>query len=108
MSADPALVQRITDLLAGLGDTPDAVAARLGEMGIRGVVKEPELCPIAMVVRTVDGADEVGYLNVCNSAMTLDDTAWEVPEPIELPPAVKAFVRAFDGGLYPDLIEAAP
>lgn len=85
----------IAELLAGLGDTPDAVAAALRAAGCKGRRRcEGGECP-------VEAWFAAAGLDVCVSP-TL---AWVVGAAgAELPAPVAGFVARFDAGRYPDLV----
>lgn len=87
-------------IIVGLGDTPDRIAKTLREKGIKGVRHERCDCPIARYVRHVAGGG-LYSVSVHNSSVHHEHNRWSLP----LPPAVDRFVRAFDGGKYPELEE---
>lgn len=109
--------QRLTlsSALAGLGDTPDAVAASLAAVGATGPRREYDAGPIP------------AYLNGLLAAAGRRPLAWTVTYgmavgryparsgppafpaarvTVWLPPAVGEFLRAFDAGRYPALDRA--
>lgn len=92
--------QRITALLAALGDTDQQVAETLEQLGLRGVPQNPCRCPIA------------AYLNShgVGPVMAAEYEVWAgaAGEDFVVPTteAVGHFITAFDFGMYPEL-EAA-
>ena len=87
-------------LLSDLGDSPDAVAARLGVLGVVGEPDDAWRCPIAQYL-----LQQVPDVRV----VTVGDDAAEVylrsPRPVTvgLPGPVRAFCVRFDHGDYPGL-----
>jgi hypothetical protein len=83
-------------VLRALGESPDEVAASLLALGCRGMPAQHSSCPVAryMLARGFEGAA------VDNRRMEWDDGRRVV-----LPPPVFDFVRRFDQGEYPALVE---
>lgn len=85
----------IPELLASLGDTPDAVAASLHAAGIRGKRLSCRACPIAECLHAHNPMVDVRVTtkNVC-----VNNQMFRLPEPVQL------FVIEFDSfGKYPEL-----
>jgi hypothetical protein len=98
-------VQDVTDALgklAALG-SPNQIADHLAERGIGGMQYRTRQCPVARYVDATAGLQ----VNVIN-------TVWSFPEVTHMasgyhpvPDVVTAFVRGFDNGDYPHLIQSA-
>lgn len=69
--------------LAALGDTPDAVAAELRRLGVKGRRRDAFGCPIAEYLRMLGLAGMVGTWAVNGESLTAF-------------PAVRDFILAFD------------
>lgn len=98
---NPALADKIARALVDLGDTPDLVAASLEAQGCH---RRPgklitQHCPVAVYLQQVTGDPRMMMARSLAGRLmgTPDQTA------VEAPPAVVAFVRAFDDGQYPAL-----
>jgi hypothetical protein len=92
----------IENLLAAMGDTPDAVANAIRSRGVRGMRDSPSL--FNPVVRYLNRALAVGSrleVGVSGTVLRLQ-LAGKVRE-VPLPPAVQEFLRAFHEGRFPDL-----
>lgn len=95
--------------LVALGTTPEEVAAKLSDLGLRGFRGSSVDCPVARYVRaSVDGAmtcdvqadsDDEVYVRASRKDGLVDTFA---------PAAAYGFVLKFDLGDYPDLIEGGP
>jgi hypothetical protein len=81
-------------LLAGLGETPEEIAAMLLGAGYRGEQVNPFACPCGSCLR-----DHLG-----TSVSVRDDFLMAEGEQASLAPQVAAFVEAFDAGKYPQLV----
>jgi hypothetical protein len=92
------LKERIDKLLAGLGDTPDAVADSLRAKNIAGIPSDGECCPVANLIAAecpeaaagqwgaeADWWVEIGYVRTPDGI-------------VDLPPPVKEFINLFDEG----------
>ena len=85
--------------LEALGTTAAEVAESLRAMGVRGVRGNPCTCPIARYLGP-------GWEVSGNEAAGVDVLHYRL---VSLPSPVRAFLRGFDGGLYPELeCEATP
>lgn len=97
---------RALNLLTGLGGDADLVAGSLIEAGVTGVRGHCSRCPIAVhLVAQLDEVDEAGVGDHTVTLFLRDGGGMaEVP----IPPAVRAFVGAFDCGHYDDLSSTTP
>jgi hypothetical protein len=87
--------QQALDLLNGMGQTADEVAAFLKEKGITGRVALALHCPVAAYLSSQGG--DIG--GAVYTQYASQNVLVKVPEP------VFAFIRAFDAGKYPELVE---
>jgi hypothetical protein len=90
----------VLDYLRSLGDTPDAIADTLAQLGVRGKLDDPFACPL--VVALTDHLD----LGIDEVSVTHDRIEWGYRgayEWIPTPPACAAFIARFDEGHYPYL-----
>lgn len=93
-------------VLAALGDTPEVVAWRLLLGGFRGWPGEADSCPVARYLNAhgiggevypeIEESDEDSYQA---AHVEIDDLMYPLPE------AVDAFVRRFDLGGFPGLVD---
>lgn len=94
------VVDHVTALLAGLGDTAGAIAAHLAALGITGHQSESDRCPIANYLSCVEPSlYAVNVLGDVAEIRTADGTDLTVP----LPDQVNLFVTRFDLNQYPRL-----
>ena|SRR5690349_24467196 len=95
------LADRITDLIAVLGDTPDLIAYRLAEAGITGDRADATCCPIAnyllCAVPLLDSVDVLGD-SIDYRATTGESGSLAVSDEIN------DFISLFDIDRYPHLI----
>ncbi len=111
MSGD--LKERIEKMLAGLGDTADAVAESLRDKGIRGLRCQGEFCPIATLIRSEfpeTEADEWGWVLQAHGYGPLDyyvdqGRLYMHGDVLLHPEPVRQFIEAFDEHGYPDMAE---
>ena len=92
--------------LASLG-TPYAVAARLRQMGIRGLRHSSMFCPVAQAVhKAVHKACRGDYeVTVGNySSQVRPSGMFARGYGVGTPPVVAEFIRLFDAGVFPDLV----
>ena len=88
----------VAELLAGLGDTPDAVADTLRARGIKGVREHCCACPIAELLKR----NGIPNPHVeCARVWPDPDSMWKVST--RMPAAVQVFIDRFDEGVYLDL-----
>jgi hypothetical protein len=95
-------VDAIELLLAGMGDTPEGVAEVIRGRGVRGLPDSPSL--LNPLVRYLNRALAVGSRMEVGARGTVLrlQLAGKVRE-VALPPAVQAFLAAFNEGRFPDL-----
>jgi hypothetical protein len=91
-------VLTLPEALAALPSHPDAIAARLGAYGIRGVRGDSCNCP---VVHYLTG---LGFDAVVVDEDTAVARAGGVTQSARTPHAVAEFILGFDGGAWPELV----
>ncbi len=90
-------MKTITELLDELGETPDKVAAKLQELGIVGTPGCRASCPVAVYLKL----NGFGLAEVASTwACTYQASNWIC---VDLPLAVRQFVRLMDMGKWPEL-----
>lgn len=98
MSTD--LKERIEQMLAGLGDTPEAVAASLGGRNITGFTGDCNHCPVAVLIVDEFGGDwKVTEYSVTDVTVTFPGGQVETPD------SVCEFISRFDNYEFPELID---
>jgi hypothetical protein len=98
-ATDSDAPQDPADLLAELGEHPDMIAARLAAECAWGVPGSRNRCPLAKYLRRKLGT----LASVDRDGAVLGRPVRTVP----LPVACRSFVRKFDKGRYPELVEPA-
>lgn len=91
-------VRRAQQLLIDLGDTADKVADRLRALGIRGAQDWSNACPLSVYL------DRHG-IDAFVSAEEITVPVGEARAFVTTPPAIAAFIRLFDAGVYLDLVD---
>lgn len=103
----------LTAAMRALGANPDAIAGSLLELGCRGKKGCESNCPLARYVHLVYPSARGVYvlLNDDKAAYVIVEIGWgehlDRTESDDLV-ACGQFIRRFDGGQFPDLIEEAP
>jgi hypothetical protein len=92
----------VDQALGELPDTALGIATYLIEQECRGVRHRTDRCPIANYLR---GTGEFDDLDVDPASITVW-TGEQTFEEVLTPEHIAAFIRRFDGGEWPDLIEA--
>jgi hypothetical protein len=96
VSAVPA----IRELLGQIGSTSAQIAETLAGRNITGLREDPHCCPIAnLITADVPGADWWKQEEFMVDGLDVVTPDGE----IEVPDAVRLFIRDFDDGLYPEL-----
>src|SRR5688572_8070797 len=95
------ITEKTTKLLAGLGDTCEAVRDTLVARGITGRTKAVDGCPVAVYLKS----ELRGYgVRVASEVQVWNTDLYRVYVTVPLPQAVETFIRAFDGQRYPELM----
>jgi hypothetical protein len=100
------LRRSIRQLTQSLGSSPDAVAANLVALHAHGIPSNSSECAIARYLRAIVGTDmAVADLAVSDRRVHVSRAQRHLPMTVRLPTAITKFIRAFDGGGYPELVE---
>ena len=103
---DPGLRHRIRDHIRALGDSPADVARHLEDHGVSGLPGRASDCAVARYLHVVIGAETtVKRVVVMERTIRVRRTGWRPTLVLRLPKATTAFVRAFDAGCYPTLMQ---
>ena len=113
MSYLRTLKRHTNELLTGLGESPDEVAATLRAAGVRGVPRDNRSCAVAVYVSALMGSEPrirsvaVGHCALSITVVTQDQRpAGRLL--VQLPKPVRRFVAAFDDHRYPSVAAALP
>ncbi|HET6963493.1 MAG TPA: hypothetical protein VFH58_01900 [Acidimicrobiales bacterium] len=100
------LRRAVTGCLSDLGDSPQGVADRLRSYGVTGLPGRADDCPMARYLRAVIGSERtVGRVGVLEQRLRVTRRGLRLPFSVTLPPAVRSFVRSFDEGHFPELVD---
>lgn len=101
-----SLRRALEEFVHGFGTTPDGVADSLTEAGVRGTPGDVTGCAIARYMQVVVGAEpSVSEVMVSEHKLRVTRKWGRFPITVNLPRAVTAFVREFDAGSYPQLVD---
>lgn len=97
--------QQALGFLHALGGDPDAIAARLAREGARGVTRDTSRCVLANYLAVVlPTSPRVVGVAVDNNRLIIWRSHWlGRKQTVELPDALRCFIRAFDEHRYPEL-----
>jgi hypothetical protein len=96
----------VNDLVEDLGASHNAIADSLARHGVRGVPGSHEQCALARYLRAVVSADpETVTVSVPGPTVHVQLSKGRPSIRVRLSSEVRAFVQAFDAGLFPDLVE---
>jgi hypothetical protein len=99
------LRRSVDGLVRGLGCDPRAIAGSLDSEGIKGLTGNSNECAIARYLKAVVGS-EATVVGVFVTERHIKVTRrFRSPILLSLPPAARAFVREFDAGGFPTLID---
>ncbi|TDB89136.1 hypothetical protein E1264_09195 [Actinomadura sp. KC216] len=113
-TGDAITEQWLSELLTGLGDSPDQIHATLRNAKVTGQQASRYDCPLARYV--ADHARQRMPSAQVKARVSTGEVVVEIEESdtggyrevgAEQPEATKKFVQAFDSGSYPDLIDQA-
>lgn len=89
-----------------MGSSPGDIAGSLAAEGARGIPAEVSECVLARYLQAVIGTEaSVRRIVVKERSIRLFRTGCHLPVVVTLPLAVSKFIRAFDAGCYPELID---
>lgn len=92
--------------LRDLGDTPDAIADRLRGFGVLGIPGRADECAVARYLKAVIGSERsVKVVGVLERRIRISRRGVRPPVSVTLPSGVADFVRTFDQGKFPVLVE---
>jgi hypothetical protein len=96
----------IRELSESLGSSPATVALNLAAHHATGRPKNPTDCVIARYFSAIVGTERsVKSISVSGRGVHVTLTGKHFPVKVPLPNPVSTFIRAFDEGSYPDLID---
>lgn len=103
-----SLRRSLEDLVQGFGTTADGVADNLAGLGVRGTPGDVTGCAIARYMQALVGAEpSVSEVMVSEHKLRVTRKWGRFPITVSLPRAVTSFVREFDAGGYPQLVEGS-
>jgi hypothetical protein len=103
-----SLRRSLEELVQGFGTTAEGVADSLSAFGVRGTPGDVTGCAIARYMQAVVGAEpSVSEVMVSEHKLRVTRRWGRFPITVNLPGAVTTFVREFDAGSYPQLVEPA-
>jgi hypothetical protein len=102
------LRRSLEEHVQGFGTTAEGVADNLAALGVRGTPGDVTGCAIARYMQVVVGAEpSVSEVMVSEHKLRVTRKWGRFPITVSLPRAVTSFVREFDAGGYPQLVESA-
>ena len=107
MSHHRRLKKQTSELLAGLGSSPDEVATTLHAAGVQGVPRNNQSCAIALYLTALMGSEGgIRSVAIGPCSLVMEVTSPEDLRPagrlsVQLPKPVRRFVAAFDAQQYP-------
>lgn len=105
VAVNPSFEQTVHRHLQQLGTSPAEVAASLQAAGVRGRPGESLDCAVARYLNAVVGGERrVRDVNVSESFARVR-RRWRTAVTVPLPSGTRAFVREFDHGAFPELVE---
>lgn len=96
--------EKVENLLRELGDTPEKVAGTLRQANVRGKIDSVTSCPVAKYLKSRLGRTYTVGVGL-NYVDVWADLGEKKTASVELPESVKQFIRNFDAGRYPDLVQ---
>lgn len=89
-----------------MGSSPGDIAGSLAAEGARGIPAEVSECVLARYLQAVIGTEaSVRRIVVKERSIRLFRSGCRLPVVVTLPLSVSKFIRAFDAGCYPELID---
>jgi hypothetical protein len=105
VSTRRALRRSIEEFNNTLGPTATAVAGTLTQLGVRGCPKDSTQCALARYLWVIVGSERsVINITVTDRSVHVRRSPGHLPLIVGLPKPVRTFIRAFDGGCYPELL----
>jgi len=102
-----AAARAVQEKLAKLAtlDTADAIALELEAQGIKAMRTSPFSCAIAKYLKQDPEVQPVGLVGVSLGGVSLSSNDSRLTEIIQNPRVVADFIKAFDEGQYPELVD---
>lgn len=99
------LVEHVAELMADLGDHPFLVAQNLAKSSVTGIRAEPKDCAISSYLWAVIGGEpSVRSIDVRGGGVAIELSGWRRWVRVDFPPAICAFIVAFDANRFPGLV----
>lgn len=96
----------VRHLSESLGATPAAVACRLAELHVVGRPKCLNQCVVARYLWAIVGSEQsVKAISVSAKSIHVTCSDGHVPLRVSLPRPISKFIRGFDEGSYPELVD---
>jgi hypothetical protein len=102
----PNLRRSVRQHLELLGDSPPRIADRLGAEGVQGVPGVSNECALARYLQAVIATEQsVESVAVFERSLRIRRSGFHPPVFVILPNAASTFVRQFDTGIFPQLVD---
>jgi hypothetical protein len=102
------LRRAVEGFVVSLGSSPGAIATTLASLEVRGTPKSAGGCAIARYLQVMIGSEPtVTKVAVFNRNIQVSRSGRRLDLTISAPDAVTRFIRAFDSGCYPQLLDRA-
>ncbi len=89
-----------------MGGSPEAVARRLNDEGVKGLPGQVSECALARYLQAVIGSEmSIRRVVVKEWTVRVFRIGHRLPSVTRLPGPAARFIRAFDAGCYPELID---
>jgi hypothetical protein len=100
------LRQALEAFVGSLGSSPGAIATTLASLEVRGTPKSASGCAIARYLQVTIGSEPtVTKVAVFNRSIQVSRSGRRLNLTINAPDAITRFIRAFDSGSYPQLLD---
>jgi hypothetical protein len=105
MSTRRALRRSIESFSRSLGPNAGSVASTLTQLNVHGVPRDSTRCALARYLSAIITTERsVSTVAVTDRSIHVKRGRGRLPIIVYLPQPVRAFIRAFDNGCYPQLI----
>jgi hypothetical protein len=102
------LRQAVEAFVGSLGSSPGAIATTLASLDVRGTPKSASGCAIARYLQVMIGSEPtVTKVAVFNRNIQISRSGRRLNLTISAPDTITRFIKAFDSGCYPQLLEQA-
>ena len=100
------LRQTVEAFVGSLGSSPGAIATTLASLEVRGTPKSASGCAIARYLQVMIGSEPtVTKVAVFNRNIQVSRSGRRLNLTISAPDPIARFIRAFDSGCYPQLVD---